>query len=113
MSHVGFSSVNPAIFASSVSGGQQVRSGRNEAAQANAGQDFKSTIEALSSRQSEDVSEASLESDRDADGREAFGGDDQQPDQHEAAMKNLERLQDPKRCPDAEQICGNILDLDV
>jgi len=113
MSHVGFSSVNPAIFASSVSGGQQVRSGRNEATQANAGQDFKSTIEALNNRQSGDVSEASLESDRDADGREAFGGDEEPVDQHQAAMKHLEGLQDSRRCPDAEQICGNILDLDV
>ncbi|MCG6156646.1 hypothetical protein [Rubinisphaera margarita] len=112
MSHVGFNSLNPAILASSVSGGQQVRSGRNEAAQASSGQDFRSTIEALNSRQSGDVSEASLESDRDADGREALGGEDESTDQHEAALKNLERLHDSRRCPDAEQICGNILDLD-
>ncbi|TWT64472.1 hypothetical protein [Rubinisphaera italica] len=113
MSQIGFTSASFPLIASSVSGGQQNRPGQNEATKAQAGQDFKDSLNALTSHQSEDVGETSLESDRDADGRDAPHEHHEPADPHEEARANLDRLKAEKRIPDTDQMVGQFLDLDI
>ncbi|MCA8988338.1 MAG: hypothetical protein KDA78_11885, partial [Planctomycetaceae bacterium] len=83
------------MLASSVSGGIQSRSDRNESAKAASGQDFRQTLEQIAAKETQDVGETTLDTERDADGRStwAFSA---HPDEDTENGPSAERRQKPR-----------------
>ena len=68
MSSIGVTNLTAINLASSVSGGQQASPGKDAAKAASATQDFHKNLKTKSARTLEDVDQANLHTDRDADG---------------------------------------------
>lgn len=102
--------IGPANLAGSFAGGQS-NPPVNESRDAGAQKTFQADLKAMAAQASGDVSEADLETDRDADGRMPFGNEHGQA-QDESSNQETEDSS-PKRAPDAMNERGNQLDLDA
>jgi len=116
MSGFGISNLPALSLPSSVAGGQQAKPGQDTVRADAAKQDFRSTLEALSTKTSGDVADPDLNADRDADGRSLLGySEESEP---RAERKDTPRDQNVNtsgmlRTADPEGLRGRLLDLDA
>lgn len=116
MSGFGISNLTAVSLPSSVAGGQQARPGQDAARNEAAGQDFRSTLKALSAKTSGDVADPELSADRDADGRNLPGFDDETAEDLAAESRSGENASpsaEPRRTSDVDGMVGRFLDLDA
>lgn len=116
MSGFGISNLPALSLPSSVAGGQQARPGQDAARNEAAGQDFRSTLKALSAKTSGDVADPELSADRDADGRNFPGFDDdhaEQDQKRDSSNSSGSLSSDPHRSTDPDGMVGRFLDLDA
>lgn len=114
MSSLGIGNIGSVHLAGSVSGGQQVKGERDQAKAEASRQDFKATLESLSNQHSENVEEASLSADRDADGRRMYDEVDMSENsESHSADDNHDESNSASRSRDAFGERGNHLDLDA
>ena len=115
MSTFGVGNIGSVNLASSVAGTQKNNALKNEARAEAAGRDFKTDLDSLTIKQSGDVGEAELSSDRDVDGRLLGGHDDseeQETTEEESASSNGSTSSHP-RSVDPNHELGSHLDLDA
>ena len=110
MSGINYVNLPALSIASSVSGGQQARPGQDSAKAAAASQDFRSNLKAKASSAIEDVEQATLNTDRDADG--LYLPDHPEDEQTQSPEKHGEEVKSQShRSVDPDHILGTHLDL--
>ncbi|MBR9800859.1 MAG: hypothetical protein ACE37I_16380 [Rubinisphaera brasiliensis] len=114
MSGFGISNLPALSLPSSVAGGQQARPGQDAARNEAAGQDFRSTLKALSAKTSGDVADPELSADRDADGRYLPGFTEEHPDHDQQTSSDSSSASgEAHRSRDVDGQIGRFLDLDA
>lgn len=116
MSSIGVGNVGSVHLAGSVSGGQQVKAERDQAKADSSRQDFKATLESISSQHAENVDETSLGADRDADGRrmdDGFSDTESQSDHDTPTNSATQPVNQVNKSQDAFGERGVNLDLEA
>ncbi len=120
MSAIGPISMSGVHLAGSVAGLQTSGANRDRASAESADRSFQISRDALQARATEDVSEAELSADRDADGRMMWSGDEQPGEADgeprtagDAAKAAGESASASRRAPDAFGESGTLLDLEA
>jgi hypothetical protein len=109
MSSIGFNNIGAMNIASSAAGAQRTEANANNNKAEAAGRKFQVDGQSMSAQSHDDVAEADMSTERDADGREAFG-ERRHP---EAEGEEAKTPRQTSTAPDAFGDRGGALDLEA